>query len=198
MEVQARTANDFEAQDDRFSDSLLTGNRIPRDFFITSGSGESDICVHAGSYHLALQDAGIEKLNILTYSSVLPAIANQVERPESMIYGSVMETIMAEVSGPKNVMISAGIKLGWLYNRATGERLGGLVCEYSDKNISNIELDKVLSASLLELYSTGYQEDYELREEETIWKSFIPKKQHGTVLVSLCFLNYLYPIIKQP
>lgn len=34
--------------------NLLVGNRIPYEFFICSGSGESDITVHAGSFHLAL------------------------------------------------------------------------------------------------------------------------------------------------
>jgi hypothetical protein len=33
--------------------------RIPKDYFETSGKGESDIAVHAGSYHLALKEAGI-------------------------------------------------------------------------------------------------------------------------------------------
>jgi hypothetical protein len=34
---------------------FYTGNRIPVNYFITSGKGESDIAVHAGSYHLALK-----------------------------------------------------------------------------------------------------------------------------------------------
>ena len=38
---------------------MLLANRIPKDFFITSGIGESDLAIHAGSYHLALREAGI-------------------------------------------------------------------------------------------------------------------------------------------
>ena len=46
--------------------SLTIGTRIPKDYFVTSGVGECDITVHAGSFHLALRDAGIERYNIMT------------------------------------------------------------------------------------------------------------------------------------
>ena len=81
--------------------SLVVGNRIPRKFFWTSGVGESDITIHAGSYHLALKEAGIEKFNIMVYSSILPSIAVESSKPvnDEVVYGSVMETIMAVSSG---------------------------------------------------------------------------------------------------
>ena len=72
------------------------GNRIPQDFFVTSGVGESDITVHAGSFHLALREAGIERFNIMQYSSILPAIARETPRGSyNGMHGEVMETIMA-------------------------------------------------------------------------------------------------------
>ena len=40
------------------------GNLIPNTFFITKGSGESDLEKHAGSYHMALYDAGISDFSI--------------------------------------------------------------------------------------------------------------------------------------
>ena len=61
---------------------ILVGNRIPKDYFITKGTGESNIAIHAGSYHLALQQAGIEMVNIITYSSILPRIANRINKPD--------------------------------------------------------------------------------------------------------------------
>ena len=45
---------------------IVVGNRIPKDYFVTKGHGESDITVHAGSYHLALKQANIETFNIMT------------------------------------------------------------------------------------------------------------------------------------
>ena len=47
-----------------YMDHVVIGNRIPKDYFITKGTGESNIAVHAGSYHLALKAAGIEMANI--------------------------------------------------------------------------------------------------------------------------------------
>ena len=47
---------------------VLIGCRIPKDYFITKGHGESDITIHAGSYHLALRDAGIEMCNLVYVS----------------------------------------------------------------------------------------------------------------------------------
>lgn len=58
--------------------SKMVANLIPNTFFITKGSGESDLELHAGSYHMALYDAGISDFNIMTYSSVLPATAKLV------------------------------------------------------------------------------------------------------------------------
>jgi len=173
---------------------ILTSNRIPKDFFITKGKGESDITVHAGSYHLALKDAGIEMYNIMTYSSILPNIANRIERPAQTTHGSVMETIMAVANAPKGKRATAGIIYGWLHNKITGEKYGGLVCEYNG-NLAEKEAAKQLNESLNELYTNGYADDYELKDIMLISESFVPRKKFGTALVSLCFTTYLFPII---
>ena len=72
------------------------GNLIPNTFFITKGSGESDLEKHAGSYHMALYDAGISDFNIMTYSSVIPATAHLATMDELDLppFGSEMKTIM--------------------------------------------------------------------------------------------------------
>ena len=81
--------------------NILIGNRIPRKYFITKGKGESNITIHAGSYHLALLDAGIERYNHLTYSSIMPKGAIEVEQPENYVHGSVIETITAVAHSEK-------------------------------------------------------------------------------------------------
>lgn len=171
---------------------LLVGNRIPKDFFVTSGLGESDVTVHAGSYHLALKDAGIERCNIITYSSILPAIANEIERPSNLTHGSVLETIMACSNAKKGKMATAGLILGWLYDRITGKKYGGIVCEYSE-NGNEEEAVKNLKARLDELYTNGFSENYELKDVRWITRSFVPNKKFGTAIVALCFVNYIYP-----
>jgi arginine decarboxylase len=172
---------------------LLLGNRIPHEFFITKGSGESDITVHAGSFHLALCDAGIGMKNIVTYSSVLPAEATQIEMPENRKQGDVMEVILAAGHCRKGERITAGMAVGWLYEKESGEKVGGLVCELSG-NYPVEEIEQKLRDSLLEIYGHGY-ETYRLGDLQLITETFVPHKQYGTALVALCFTNYLYPVL---
>ena len=175
--------------------NALVGTRIPKDYFITKGKGQSDITVHAGSYHLALKDAGIEMCNIMTYSSIMPAIATQVERP-SLIHGAVMESIMAAASSTKGERATAGIIYGWLYDKETGEKYGGLVCEHNGSYTLE-EIEDKLRASINELYVNGFSEKYDLRDIELITETITPEKEFGTALVAICFTNYVYPILQQ-
>lgn len=173
---------------------LIIGNRIPKDYFITKGTGESDITVHAGSYHLALKSAGIEMTNIMTYSSILPAIANKITKPKKITHGAVMESIMAVANGNKGERVTAGIIYGWLTDRDSGRKFGGLVCEHNG-NYGLKEIENKLQSSLNELYINGFEEKYNLSDIELITESFIPKKEYGSALVALCFTSYYYPIL---
>ena len=175
---------------------MLIGNRIPREYFITRGTGESDITVHAGSYHLALKNADIEKANIMTYSSILPAIAKEIIQPKSYVHGEVMESIMAAAHGEAGSLVTAGITYGWLYHRKSGEKYGGLVCEHNGSYSLN-DIKELLNLSLQELYENGFREDFQLRDTKLITESFIPKKKYGTALVALCFTNYFYPLVSK-
>lgn len=171
----------------------LIGNRIPKDFFISKGKGESEITIHAGSYHLALRDAGIEMCNIITYSSILSGIANEIKKPKTLVHGSVMETIMAVSTAEKGNRATAAIVFGWLYDRKTGEKHGGLVCEYNGC-LPEKEAVKQLRASLNELYTNGYDGKFEMKDITLNSESMLVKKNYGTVLVSLCWVNYVVPI----
>lgn len=176
---------------------LIIGNRVPRKFFWTSGVGESDITIHAGSYHLALKEAGIERYNIMVYSSIMPAIAIESEKPkpEEVVHGSVLESIMAVVSGRKGKRLTAGVIYGWLYHKVTGKKYGGLVCEYSG-NEKEEKAQVSLRASLNELYTNGFSEDYDLKEIRMESRSFIPKKRFGTAMVVIGFKDYVYPVVQ--
>ena len=174
--------------------AIIIGNRIPKDFFITSGIGQSDITVHAGSYHLALKAAGIERCNIINYSSILPSIATEIQRPDNLVHGSVMETITACSNASSGQIATAGVIFGWLYDRLTGEKYGGLVCEYNGHD-PELEAVKSLRASLNELYTNGFEEEYEIRDVRVISRSFVPDKKFGTALVALCFTSYVYPVL---
>lgn len=186
---------EIKAEDDiplRSQTGNIIGNRVPKDYFLTSGQGESDITVHAGSYHLALKEAGIEMCNIMTYSSIMPKIAREVSRPNNLVHGSVMETITAVATGKKGQRATASIIFGWLYDKVTGERYGGLVCEYNGHDDPKVA-ENSLKKSINELYTNGYDDRFHLKDHTIITRSFVPKKKFGTALVGICFLNYLYP-----
>jgi arginine decarboxylase len=178
------------------SDGITVGTRIPKDYFETKGTGESDITVHAGSYHLALKEANIESYNIMTYSSILPKIATKTEQPDTQTHGAVMETIMSVAHANKGEIATAGIIYGWLYDKETNEKFGGLVCEHNG-NYDENELNNLLNASLDELYYNGFSEKYHIRDKHTITESFTPEKRYGTALVAICFSSYYWPIIKE-
>ncbi len=174
---------------------FIVGNRIPKDYFVSTGIGESDIAVHAGSYHLALKDAGIEMANIMTYSSILPGIAKEVSKPEAITHGEVMESIMAVCNGKKGETVSAGIAYAWLTDKNSGQRYGGLVCEHNG-NYSEDELERLLRLSINELYINGFEERFFIGDLNIIKRSFVPLKTFGTALVALCFTSYFYPILE--
>ena len=175
--------------------NICIGKRVPKDFFITAGSGESDITIHAGYYHLALKDAGIEMCNIMNYSSILPKIAKEVSRPRGITHGSVMEVISAVSNCEVGERATASIIFGWLYDKETGEKYGGLVCEYNGGNaVADVEVE--LRKSLNEMYVNGYDKDYDLRDIVVNSKTIVPKKKYGTAIVAICFLNYEVPVLE--
>ncbi len=176
--------------------NVLMGMRIPKDFFVTRGKGQSDIAVHAGSYHLALKDAGIEMCNIMTYSSILPGVAHRIEKPEHLEHGAVMETIMATHTSEKGVRATASIVYGWLFDKKTGKKYGGLVCEQHGSYTPEA-IEQELRQSLNELYVNGFSEQFELKDITITTESFVPDKKFGTALVGLCFTNYIFPAIRE-
>lgn len=182
---------------------MIIPNKIPYEFFITSGVGESDLAIHAGSYHMALADAGIEKFNIMTYSSILPAQAKLIERPKEfnpsaihqdklLEFGSVMDCIMSVAHGTKGDHIQAGIIYGWLYHydeKINNEKkIGGIVCEYSTNEDKDIE--PILRGLLQEIYDRSFQ-GYILKDVSIIKKDLEVTKKYGTALVALCFTSYI-------
>jgi arginine decarboxylase len=172
------------------------GNRVPETYFRTQGSGQSDITDHAGSYHLALRAAGIERANIITYSSILPEACIEVPRDRyQLTHGEVMETIVAAGTCRYGESVTAALGTGWLVDRTTGRRGGGLVAEYSGSLDPEHAVPHVRSM-LDELWRAGLEESWLLDEVEVRTESISPTKMYGTALVALCFTSYrveVYP-----
>lgn len=175
---------------------IKVGNRVPHEYFLTEGSGESDITVHAGSYHLALREAGIEMANQIKYSSILPGSAVEIARPthQEFVHGEVMETITAEATCEYGSTATAGLIFGWLYDKVSGGRHGALVCEYGG-SLKNGAAEQHLREMLKELHTNGY-EHFDLRDINIRTRTIEPVKMYGTAIVAICFTSYLVPFTK--
>lgn len=88
------------------------GNKIPYEFFITSGIGESDITIHAGSFDETLRDAGIHNANISFLFFYFARDAKRIKKPKELPSGCVLEMIMAVAYGKKGERVTAGLILG--------------------------------------------------------------------------------------
>ena len=82
--------------------------------------------------------------------------------------------------------------MAWLYDKESGERFGGLVCELSG-NYPVEEIEEKLKESMQEIYQHGY-DSYRLDDIQIFTETFVPHKQYGTALVALCFVSHLYPV----
>jgi len=169
---------------------MLIGNRIPYEYFITTGIGESDITIHAGSFDQALRDAGIHNINIITYSSIIPKKARKVEKRE-LKFGSVAETIMAIANGEMGQRVTAGLIIGWVYDEK-GNKIGGLVAEYHGNDEEEMARD-ILRKSIEEMFKSRFPPGYQLKDVEIYTRSFIPAKKYGTAIVAIVFVSYEYP-----
>ena len=117
---------------------MIFGNRVPYEYFLTSGAGESNagskgLPYETGSYDQALTNAGIENANVIEYTSVIPTHAKEITKKEGLAriqWGEVMECIKAQANGSKGEFISAAVMTTSVYD-PSGKYLGGFACEYS-------------------------------------------------------------------
>lgn len=184
-------------------DKIVIANRIPHDYYVVSGFGTSDVDYHTGSFHLALQDAGIETANIMKYSSVIPPTAVCHEGAPNIKFGEVMECIIAECTGLRGEWCYSGILWAELYNPAIGETLGSIVVERSlvvrhvdPEDVCHMvtnqnKLVNSLNASLQGLFDKYEKDGFELRNPKYVTNKGRVDKKYGTVLCALCFTSYI-------
>ncbi|MFH1137263.1 MAG: pyruvoyl-dependent arginine decarboxylase [Pseudomonadota bacterium] len=178
-------------------ETIILGTRIPRSFFITSGVGESDVGVHAGSYDDALKAANIENCNVIKYSSVMPPEAVEVLMPEKIHHGAVLETIHSEMSGMHGELLTAGLITWKVRRKSDGRLIGGFVAEYNGHAYQEAAEQNLRDSMSGMNERRGYGEDrFETIDVRLVVRSFTPKKTYGTVLAAIGFLDYIFPIIK--
>jgi len=199
---------------------LILGNRVPYEYFITSGSGQSNVGseglpYETGSYDEALTKAGIQNANIIEYTSVIPTEAKLISKEDGLKrikWGEVLECIKAQANGDKGKFISSAIMTTDVYD-PNGRFLGGFACEYSGSGTKE-DAEKSLEGSIdgiIERRNFGktngggkmYKDNitdkgYKYHPGKIfVYEGLDVKDDHGTVLTSICFVSHKYPVLKQ-
>lgn len=183
---------------------------IPYEYFISTGTGESGDQNHAGSYHGAMREAGVERGNLLPYTSILPAIAKEIPIDEGMDrirHGAQVGVIQAAAhidreKGQKRA--TAAILYGFLYPKGEkrGKHAGGLVCEYNGEGTPE-EAIKNVNNCLDELYTGkdrkgfAFSDKYDLVKQKPLVSTIEPKQRFGTAFCVLAFVSYVVPVLGQ-
>ena len=188
--------------------NLIIKCPLPKDYFETTGIGESDHQIHAGSYHLAMQQARIERANLIAYTSILPSTARRIsitDGVKQIQHGSEMKIIQAAAHVDKKTgdkRATAAIMYGLLYKKGSKKHEGGLVCEYSGNGTVE-DARQNLTSCLDGLYTNpdpdgkSFSDEYELKDVRFLSSTVEPKKRFGTALCALAFVNYIIPVIAQ-
>ena len=199
---------------------IILGNRIPYEYFITKGKGESmagsaGLPYETGSYDAALNDAGIENSNVIQYTSVIPTEAKQISKEEGLKrlnWGDVLECIKAQSNGRKGSKISAAVMTTTIID-PKGKYLGGFACEYSGSGTKE-EAESSLAESIAgmikrrgygnikgktQMYKDNITDTgYKIHPGKVFEYEFLDVKgEHGSVLVSICFVSYRYPTLSE-
>jgi len=196
--------------------NIILGNRVPYEYFITSGSGESTVGskglpYETGSYDEALTKAGIENANIVEYTSVIPTEAKEIPKEEGfkrIQWGEVLECIKAQANGEQGTFISSAVMTTSVYD-PNNKYLGGFACEYSGSGTRE-EAEKSLEDSITgiikrrnfgnidggaKLYKDNTTDKgYKIHPGKIfVYEGLDVKEHHGTVLSAICFVSYKFP-----
>jgi pyruvoyl-dependent arginine decarboxylase len=199
---------------------LVLGNRVPYEYFITKGKGESDagskfLPYETGSYDAALTMAGIQNANVIEYTSVMPIESKEISKEEGlrrMQWGEVMEVIKAQANGDKGSTISSAVMITTVHD-PNGIYLGGFACEYSGSDTRKVveqSLEKSIEGMIerrgygsfkngVKMYHDNVTDKgYKIHPGKIFeYESLDVKKKHGSVLTAICFVSYKYPTLSK-
>jgi len=198
---------------------LVLGNRVPYEYFLTKGKGESNagsegLPYETGSYDAALNDAGIQNSNVIEYTSVIPVGAIEIPREEGLKrinWGEVLEVIKAQANGKRGEHISAAVMTTTIID-PNGNYLGGFACEYSGSGTRKEAEDSLIISISGMIKRRGYgnikgqakmykdnitDTGYRIHPGKIFYYDDIDvKEEHGSVFTAICFVSYRYPHLK--
>ena len=195
---------------------IILGNRVPYEYFITTGKGESaagseGLPYETGSYDAALNDAGIQNTNVIEYTSVMPTEAKEISKEEGLKriqWGEVMECIKAQSNGKKGSKVSAAVMTTTITD-PKGKYLGGFACEYSGSGTrkdAEVSLSQSIAGMIKRRGYGSIKGELQIYKDNKTDTGFIihPGKifvyehmdvveEHGTVFAVICFVSYKFP-----
>ena len=153
---------------------------IPSQYFVTSGKALSAVS-DLNAFDIALFEAGIEELNLVAVSSVIPPEAEMVEY-RRVPMGAVTHCVLAQMRGCGGDVISAGIAYT---KRKDGH--GGYVAEGHSFGDGE-SLKEGLRAKIREMERIR---GVELEDPEIVVEEMrVPEGSYGCCLASLVFCGY--------
>lgn len=176
---------------------MIIGTRVPYEYFVVKGSGESDNGYHPGAFDIALEKAGgVQDYNHVVYSSILPKDALRIPAPPKKYdHGAVLESITAEAgkgkTSPKR--LTAGIVITKVFRNE--EYIGGLVAEYNGEGTKE-ECRNYLKANIQAMIERRYGTKSTKTEDEFFIESIEPKSKYACALVMLGFVSYKIPLLE--
>ena len=199
---------------------IILGNRVPYEYFLTTGKGESNagsegLPYETGSYDAALNDAGIQNTNVIEYTSVMPIESKEINKEEGLKriqWGEVLECIKAQSNGKRGSKISAAVMTTTIVD-PRGKFLGGFACEYSGSGTKK-EAEKSLSESISGMikrrgygHIKGDVQMYKDNKTDTgyiihpgkifVYNDLVVVQEHGTVFTAICFVSYKFPTLSK-
>ena len=87
----------------------MHGMFLPKEFFVTSGTG-MDIS-ELNAFDLALKGAGVSECNLVTVSSILPPDPKEID-PVRITPGTITFCVMTRMDGRSGETIGAGLAYG--------------------------------------------------------------------------------------
>ena len=201
---------------------IILGNRVPYEYFITKGKGESNagsegLPYETGSYDAALFEAGIQNANVIEYTSVMPTDSKQISKEEGLKrlqWGEVLECIKAQSNGKKGSKISAAVITTSVID-PKGKYLGGFAVEYAGsgtkqdaeaslaKSITGIierrGYGKAKGGGNLKLYKDNITDNgYKIHPGKIFeYENLDVTKEHGSVFTAICFVSYKFPTLNK-
>lgn len=151
---------------------------LPTKFFVTSGKAVSKVS-DLNAFDLALLNAKIGELNLVSVSSILPIGIEQLPITE-LPMGSITHCVLGEQRGGEGEMVSAGIAYGF---RKDGK--GGYVAE-GHLHGTKKALKEILEWKMEEM---AMIRDIEFRKiEYKIEELSIPMDHYGAVLAAVVYM----------